>query len=207
MDMLVDTLRELTPVLLAIPWELVLKSSCSADGIVLSHNCLVKTIWGWAWEGSTADDVVLGDNVENLESDRGTRMTDIGRGWPGMHSFVVKMPPLTFSCQYTDKGPKTGARGHYSTTSTPGLCCRHSRRLVLSFLCIMTNERPSYPIVLDRTGLTVILRQTTRAGTSLFWWWVDFRMRESRVKVRHSDQTQGDWPRNAPHVQCEQTDY
>lgn len=35
----------------------------------------------------------------------------------------------------------------------------------------------------------------------------DFRMRESRAKVRHSDQTQGDSPRNAPHVQCEQTDY
>lgn len=124
-----------------------------------------------------------------------------------MHSFVVKMPSLTSSCQYANKGPKTGARGHYSTTSTPVLSCRHSRRLVLSFLCIMTNEHPSYPIVLDRTGLTARLRQTTRAGTSLFWWWADFRMRESRAKVRHSDQTQGDWPRNAPHVQCEQTDY
>jgi hypothetical protein len=42
--MLADTLRELTLPSLAIPWELDLKSSCSADGIVLSHNCLVKTI-------------------------------------------------------------------------------------------------------------------------------------------------------------------
>ena len=77
--MLADTLRELTLPSLAIPWELDLKSSCSADGIVLSHNCLVKTIWGWAWEGSVVDDVV-GDDVENLGSDRGTRMTDIGKG-------------------------------------------------------------------------------------------------------------------------------
>jgi hypothetical protein len=78
--MLADTLRESTLPSLAIPWELDLKLSCSADGIVLSHNCLVKTIWGWAWEGSAVDDVVVGDNVENLGSDRGTRMTDIGKG-------------------------------------------------------------------------------------------------------------------------------
>lgn len=158
-EMTVDTLRELTPPSLVIPWELVLKwSSLSADGIVLSHSCLVKTICGWEWEGSMVDDVDA-DGVGNLGSDRGTRMTDIAKGTgSGMHSFVVKM--FVFDapqCQYGRQRSKDGgARGHYSTTPAPVfLSLRQSRRLVLRFSLYHYQRRHgSCRIVLIRCGLT-----------------------------------------------------
>jgi hypothetical protein len=205
--MLADTLRELTLPSLAIPWELVLKSLCSADGIVLSHNCLVKTIWGWAWGGSAVDDVVVGDNVENLGSDRGTRMTDIGKGMARNALFCCQNAVFDVLMSIRGQRSKDGGsrplfnNAHASSFLSP-------EPAIGSAISLYHDERaPSCPIVMDRSGLSARLRQTTRAGTSLFCWWIDFRMRESRAKVRHSYQMQGDWPRNAPHVQCEQTDY
>ena len=150
---LVDALRELTAPSLAIPWELVLKSSCSADGIVLSHNCLVKTIWGWAWEGSVVDDVV-GDDVENLGSDRGTRMTDIGKGTARNALFccqnaVFDLLMLKREQRYKDGGSRPLFNNAYASpffSPEPAIGP--------AILCIMTSDCTSGPIVLTRSGET-----------------------------------------------------
>lgn len=61
-------------------------------------------------------------------------------------------------------------------------------------LCHDERLQSSHAIVLVRCGLTGGLRRATRAELLCSCWWVYFRMRQSRAKVRHSSQTQGDWP-------------
>jgi hypothetical protein len=206
MAMLADTLRELTLPSLAIPWELVLKSLCSADGMVLSHNRLVKTIWGWAWEGSAVDDVVVGDNVENLGSDRGTRMTDIGKGTARNALFCCQNAVFDVLMSIRRQRSKDGgsralfnnayASSFWSPEPAVGsaISLYHDERA--RFMSRLSWTDPACWRGCDRQPELALLCSGGLVG-----------MRESRAKVRHSCQTQGDWPRNAPHVQCEQTDY